>query len=538
MFKKVIILTIILISPLLSRENPLFKKIDQPYSEGRLSVGVVGNFTHYYGEFDNTTGNSLGLESKYTLPFMPELSFGARFSQGNLSYYRSYKERFTKYYEEQFPAEYFPEAMTEGAERKTDITSFEFLAYFNMFPRQQLNYYAFAGFGVLRYQPQDIKEAPKTNFGTNILWEDFNDEDQFNATLVGGIGVDYFVTKNFSVGVQGSFRYFKTDMLDAFALAPGGNPTASDHYFDYGMKLSYYMFDNNDSDGDGILNEEEISYGTNPFSPDTDDDLLSDYDEIYTHKTSPVLADTDKDGLSDYEEITLNLNPNKVDTDDDLLSDFEEVRIFNTYAHLPDSDFDGVIDSEEIKNSTNPKNSDTDGDTIGDSEDECPNSPGPKEFKGCPQYEPIVETRIVKDTLIIPMDTIFIVKEAVENTPDSITKQIIKPFGINFMKNSAEILIESELILDDIAKWIIQNDKKIEVQGHTDSDGDEYFNLELSTQRAISVKQYLIDQGVNPENITARGFGENHPIDLSESRKAKARNRRIEFVVVEEYTKK
>lgn len=535
---KILIIFTISFNILSSRENPLFKKIDQPYSEGRLSVGVLGNFTHYYGEFNNTTGNSLSLESKYTFPFLPELSLGARFSQGNIAYIRSYKERFTEYFEEQFPQDYFPDAMQQGIERKTDITSFELMAYFNLFPRQQINYYAFAGFGILRYQPQDIKESPKTEYGTNVLWQDFNVEDQFNATMIGGIGIDYFINKNISIGLQGSFRYFNTDLLDAFALSPGGNPTASDHFFDYGLKISYYMFDNNDSDGDGILNDEELSYGTNPFSPDTDLDLLTDYEEIYVHKTSPVLFDTDTDGLSDYEEISLKLDPNKMDTDDDKLNDFEEVKIFNTFAHLPDSDFDGIIDSEEIKNSTNPRNSDTDGDTVIDSQDECPNSPGLKEFYGCPQTEPLVETRIIKDTLIIPMDTIFIVKEAIGNTSDRITKQIIKPFGINFMKNSAEILIESELILDDIAKWLIVNNKKVEVQGHTDSDGDEFLNLKLSTLRAISVKNYLVEQGVNPENITARGFGENNPIDFTGSRKAKARNRRIEFVVIEEYSEK
>ena len=522
---------------LFSRENPLFSKIDQPYSEGRLSIGVVGNLTQYFGEFDNTTGNSVSLESKYTLPFLPELSFGARFSIGNIAYYRAYKDRFTFYYEKQYPKEYYPTAMSKGEERKTDISSFELLSYYNLFPREQLNYYAFAGLGILRYQPQDIKESPTTDYGSRVLWKDFDEKAQFKATLIGGMGADYFLTESFTVGIQASFRYFNTDYLDAFALSPGGVPTASDYYFDYGVKISYYMFDNSDADGDGIANDEEKKYSTNPFKADTDDDLLSDYDEIYIHKTNPTLFDTDGDGLNDYEEITLHLNPNNIDTDGDDLNDFEEIRIFNTFAHLVDSDFDGISDYDEVRASTNPRNNDTDGDGVNDYDDKCPTAAGPKEFDGCPQIKPIVETRIVKDTLIIPMDTIYIIKEAIAEN-DTVARQIIKPFGINFMKNSAEILIESELILDDIAKWIISNNKKIEVQGHTDTDGDEAYNLDLSTQRANSVRDYLISQGVNSEKISAKGLGEKRPIDLSESSKAKARNRRIEFVIIEEFAKK
>ena len=76
------------------------------------------------------------------------------------------------------------------------------------------------------------------------------------------------------------------------------------------------------------------------------------------------------------------------------------------------------------------------------------------------------------------------------------------------------------------------------MQGHTDSDGEPELNLELSTQRARSVQDYLISQGVKPENISAKGFGENSPVDLTETRKAKARNRRIEFVIIKELTKR
>ena len=63
----------------------------------------------------------------------------------------------------------------------------------------------------------------------------------------------------------------------------------------------------NDTDGDGLINEDEAKAGTDPKNPDTDNDGLSDREEVKTWKTNPLKADTDGDGYNDGEEIkTLN----------------------------------------------------------------------------------------------------------------------------------------------------------------------------------------------------------------------------------------
>ena len=63
----------------------------------------------------------------------------------------------------------------------------------------------------------------------------------------------------------------------------------------------------NDTDGDGLINEDEAKSGTDPKNPDTDNDGLSDREEVKTWKTNPLKADTDGDGYNDGEEIkTLN----------------------------------------------------------------------------------------------------------------------------------------------------------------------------------------------------------------------------------------
>ena len=64
-----------------------------------------------------------------------------------------------------------------------------------------------------------------------------------------------------------------------------------------------------DSDGDELLDSDEISYGTNPYSADTDGDGLSDLEELKTYFTDPRAADTDNDGFSDGDEVRSGYNP-------------------------------------------------------------------------------------------------------------------------------------------------------------------------------------------------------------------------------------
>lgn len=65
-----------------------------------------------------------------------------------------------------------------------------------------------------------------------------------------------------------------------------------------------------DSDGDGLTNLEELTYATSLINSDTDNDKLSDYDEIFLYNTNPLSEDTDNDKINDYDEIMLGINPN------------------------------------------------------------------------------------------------------------------------------------------------------------------------------------------------------------------------------------
>ena len=111
-----------------------------------------------------------------------------------------------------------------------------------------------------------------------------------------------------------------------------------------------------DVDNDNVPNLTEYQFSSNPRMNDTDQDGLSDYQEIFVHKTSPVSNDTDLDGMNDYDELYVyGTSPFDQDSDDDRLLDGEELLI-GTNPALFDTDEDGVGDGQEIKDGTNPLN--------------------------------------------------------------------------------------------------------------------------------------------------------------------------------------
>jgi len=121
-----------------------------------------------------------------------------------------------------------------------------------------------------------------------------------------------------------------------------------------------------DPDGDGLTNLEEQEAGTSPWLADTDGDGLTDLEET---GSDPSLADTDGDGLNDYDEInTYATDPNDPDMDGDgLLDGFEIVYGFDPFVadeSGDDPDGDGLNNFAEQAAGTDPNNEDTDGDTL------------------------------------------------------------------------------------------------------------------------------------------------------------------------------
>ena len=103
--------------------------------------------------------------------------------------------------------------------------------------------------------------------------------------------------------------------------------------------------------------------------------------------------------------------------------------------------------------------------------------------------------------------------------------------GIKFDVNKATLKPESMGPINRIYKLMQkQPDLKFSVEGHTDSDGDEAFNMKLSKARAKTVMDKLISMGIDKSRLKYTGWGESKPIDTNATPEGKANNRRVEFV--------
>lgn len=104
-----------------------------------------------------------------------------------------------------------------------------------------------------------------------------------------------------------------------------------------------------------------------------------------------------------------------------------------------------------------------------------------------------------------------------------------------FETNSDVIKDESFDLLNEVAATIMAHPEigRVEVAGHTDSDGSDAFNLDLSDRRAKSVRVYLEKRGVDTARLQAHGYGETRPIDTNKTAAGKAKNRRVEFNLID-----
>ena len=98
-----------------------------------------------------------------------------------------------------------------------------------------------------------------------------------------------------------------------------------------------------------------------------------------------------------------------------------------------------------------------------------------------------------------------------------------------FNVNKSDLLPYSIPELKRVAKIIIDQNLKVELSGHTDSDGEEADNLKLSEKRAAAVKQFLISIGVPEDKIVTIGYGETKPVMDNTTAAGKAKNRRVEI---------
>jgi outer membrane protein OmpA-like peptidoglycan-associated protein len=141
-------------------------------------------------------------------------------------------------------------------------------------------------------------------------------------------------------------------------------------------------------------------------------------------------------------------------------------------------------------------------------------------------------TAVVKETVPLKIELTELPRETLVKVEDN---EIKIEQQINFGSNSATIKADSTPLMTQIADAFLRYPeiRRVEIQGHTDSRGNDAYNLDLSQRRAEAVRQWLINAGVAAERMVAKGYGETVPLASNKTKDGRARNRRVQFIIKE-----
>jgi OOP family OmpA-OmpF porin len=350
-----------------------------------------------------------------------------------------------------------------------------------------LSHYAIDG--TIKYNLNEFlklgKFDPFIEVGGGYTWV-----DEIGAgTINGGLGFNYWFTENIGFTLQSSYKH-------AFE--------------DYGVKHFQHLagiaikFGGTDTDGDGIYDKDDACpevAGLAAFNgcPDSDGDGIEDAKDDCPNEAGPAelngCPDADGDGVADKDDAC----PAEAG--------------LAALKGCPDADGDGVADKDDgCPNEAGPKENkgcpytDKDGDGVLDKDDDCPDVAGTVANKGCPE-----------------------VTEEVQKQLNEYAKTILFDTGKSSIKK------ESEEVLSDIINILKEYPTaKFSIDGHTDSVGSEKLNQRLSDSRALAVKEYLVENGIDEFRLSSMGYGEDKPIASNRTKAGRAQNRRVEINLVKE----
>lgn len=237
--------------------------------------------------------------------------------------------------------------------------------------------------------------------------------------------------------------------------------------------------------------------------------------------------------------------PRWVDSDGDGVADGMD-RCPNTpagatvdsYGCEVDSDGDGVVDSKDkcpdtpagVKVDEDGCPLDSDGDGVTDDKDQCPGTPA-----GATVDENGCELDSDGDGVVDRLDECPGTPAGVQvNTRGCPIADVVTLRGVNFESNSDVLRPGAAGILGEVVGALEKNPTiKIEIGGHTDSDGAAEYNQGLSERRASTIRDYLINAGIAADRMTIRGYGEAEPIADNSTAAGKAENRRVVLTITE-----
>lgn len=251
----------------------------------------------------------------------------------------------------------------------------------------------------------------------------------------------------------------------------------------------------------------------------------------YTNEDEPCAAGPeDYDGYQDGDFCADpdNDGDGVPDDRDDCRNDAEDVDGFLDDDGCPEADNDAdsfvdaadrcPLDGEDVdgfQDEDGCPEPDNDEDGVADVVDDCPLEPEDRDSfqdeDGCPEPGPRPAVVTITDTRILISERIY------------------------FEHNSDVIRSVSFPLLDQVASVIVDlpGQRKIRVEGYSDSQGEDAYNLDLSYRRARSVVEYLRQRGVPESRLSYVGYGEVNPVAPNDSIEGRALNRRVEFTILE-----
>ncbi|TXE08278.1 OmpA family protein [Gelidibacter salicanalis] len=322
---------------------------------------------------------------------------------------------------------------------------------------------------------------PYLGVGGGYTWVD----DIGAGTANGTLGFNLWFSENIGVTVQSAYKHSFEDYL------------ATHFQHTVGLALK---FGGKDTDGDGVYDKDDACPdvpGLAAFNgcPDSDNDGIEDSKDDCPNEAGLAefngCPDTDGDGVPDNKD------------------ECPTVAGLKALNGCPDADGDGVADKDdECPNEAGPAANkgcpwkDTDGDGVLDKDDKCPNEAGTVANNGCPEVKPTVEEM---------------------KTLNEYARTILFDTGKStFKKESIQTLESMHAIFHKYPEATFA------LEGYTDSVGSERSNQLLSERRANAVRDWLIANGIKQERLTAKGFGEDNPIDSNKTAAGRTNNRRVE----------
>jgi outer membrane protein OmpA-like peptidoglycan-associated protein len=145
-----------------------------------------------------------------------------------------------------------------------------------------------------------------------------------------------------------------------------------------------------------------------------------------------------------------------------------------------------------------------------------------------------IKIRIEADNYLTFTDNVSdIGAEVMYKIEPIIKKRAIILHNLFFATNKTTILPESESAMQNLYELMVENPElRIRITGHTDNVGTNIDNQKLSEGRAKSVKDNLVQRGISAERIETDGKGETQPITTNDTEEGRAKNRRVEFVIL------